>query len=85
MSVVPFLGNPCNTTTIKEDGNLVYRPEVATIRAAIMRTVAHYPHPVTIMWTFAPSDAIARDNIAAAAALMGRQVLIEGSTVYLSL
>lgn len=85
MSVVPFLGTPCNTTIIEENGRLVHRPEVATIRAAIMRTVAHYPHPAAIMWTFAPSDAIARNNIAAAAALVGRRVLVEDSTIYLSL
>ena len=83
-SIVPFYqGTPCNDSVIEESGTLVYRPGVIAIRAAIMRTVAHYPQPVIIAWAFSPTDATARENIAEAAKLTSQAVTYDGFTAYL--
>ena len=83
-SIVPFYqGTPCNDSIIEENGTLVYRPSVIAVRTAIMRTTAHYPQPATIMWTFAPTDVAARENIAEAAMLTSRVVTYDGFTAYL--
>lgn len=85
MNTVPFYqGTPCNNASIEENGRLVWRPDVVTIRAAINRTVTHYSHPVRIEWSFAPSDHQAVENIRQAAELAGRRIEQDGSTIIIA-
>lgn len=84
---VPFAkGTPRNDKTIYENGALIWRPDVAAIRSAIMETTAVYSRPVDIEVRFARvHDADFMENFRGAAERSGRKVDVDadGWTIYL--